>query len=41
VPGNVLLPTTERALAHRLAVEHAEYRVPSLVAAVVRDGELA
>ncbi|MFG1792109.1 serine hydrolase domain-containing protein [Nocardia sp. NPDC049149] len=41
MPGSVLLPTTERALAHRLAVEQATYRVPSLVAAVVRDGQLA
>ncbi|WP_194832920.1 serine hydrolase [Nocardia sp. XZ_19_369] len=36
----MLLPSTERALLHRVAVEQAEYRVPSLIAAVVRDGEL-
>ncbi len=36
---NALLPTTERALSHRLAVEQSQYRVPSLIAAVVRDGE--
>ncbi|WP_225727308.1 MULTISPECIES: serine hydrolase [unclassified Nocardia] len=41
MPGKVLLPTTERALTRRLAMEQAEYRVPSLIAAVVRDGELA
>ncbi|PXX57835.1 CubicO group peptidase (beta-lactamase class C family) [Nocardia tenerifensis] len=41
MPGSTLLPTTARALTRRLAVEQAEYRVPSLVAAVVRDGELA
>lgn len=41
MPGSALLPTTERALTRRLAVEQAEYRVPSLIAAVVRDGELA
>jgi CubicO group peptidase (beta-lactamase class C family) len=40
VSENGLLPTTERALWHRLAVEQSEYRVPSLIAAVVRDGEL-
>ncbi|GAB3106646.1 serine hydrolase domain-containing protein [Streptomyces calidiresistens] len=32
------LPATERALHHRLAVAQAEGRVPSVVAAVVRDG---
>ncbi|MGH3097182.1 MAG: serine hydrolase domain-containing protein [Streptosporangiales bacterium] len=35
-----LLPTTKRALLHRVAVEQAECRVPSLVAGVVRGGEL-
>ncbi len=35
-----LLPVTARALFHRLAVEQSESRIPSLVAAVVRDGEL-
>ncbi|MEU0571107.1 serine hydrolase domain-containing protein [Nonomuraea sp. NPDC005983] len=33
--------TTARALLRRLAVEQAECRVPSLTAAIVRDGELA
>ncbi|WP_217234900.1 serine hydrolase [Streptomyces sp. AC555_RSS877] len=33
-----LLPGTRRALSHRIAVAQAEGRVPSLVAAVVRDG---
>ncbi|MFH9672716.1 serine hydrolase domain-containing protein [Streptomyces sp. NPDC017405] len=33
-----LLPGTERALLHRIAVAQSEGRVPSLVAAVVRDG---
>ena len=32
--------STARALSRRLAVEQAECRVPSLVAAVVREGEL-
>ncbi|MCE7079442.1 serine hydrolase [Streptomyces sp. ST2-7A] len=32
------LPTTERALYHRLAVAQAEGRAPSVIAAVVRDG---
>ncbi|MGV9264849.1 serine hydrolase domain-containing protein [Kitasatospora sp. NPDC003701] len=35
-----LLPTTRRALLHRIAVAQAEGRTPSLVAAVVRDGRL-
>lgn len=35
-----LLPTTERALLHRLAVTQSTNRVPSLIAALVRDGEL-
>ncbi len=34
-----LLPTTRRALRHRLATAQADGRVPSMVAAVVRDGE--
>ena len=34
-----LLPDTERALAHRVAVEQARGRTPSLVAGVVRGGE--
>ena len=33
-----LLPTTRRALLHRIAVAQAEGRAPSLVATVVRDG---
>jgi CubicO group peptidase (beta-lactamase class C family) len=33
-----LLPTTRRALLHRIAVAQTEGRAPSLVAAVVRDG---
>lgn len=33
-----LLTGTQRALAHRIATEQAEHRVPSLVATVVRDG---
>lgn len=35
-----LLPTTRRALLHRVAVAQAEGRTPSLVAAVVRAGHL-
>ncbi|SFB62160.1 CubicO group peptidase, beta-lactamase class C family [Amycolatopsis marina] len=35
-----MLPTTELALLRRLATEQAANRAPSLVAAVVRDGEL-
>lgn len=35
-----LLPATRRALLHRLAVEQAECRAPSLVGGVVRGGEL-
>jgi CubicO group peptidase (beta-lactamase class C family) len=35
----VLLPTTRRALLHRTAVAQAEGRLPSLAAAVMRDGE--
>lgn len=35
-----LLPATSRALLHRVAVEQAQCRVPSLVAGVVRGGEL-
>ncbi|MGW5492658.1 serine hydrolase domain-containing protein [Streptomyces olivaceoviridis] len=34
-----LLPATRRALLHRIAVAQAEGRAPSLVAAVVRDGQ--
>ncbi|NEB78048.1 beta-lactamase family protein [Streptomyces sp. SID14478] len=35
-----LLPSTRRALLHRIAVAQSEGRAPSLVAAVARDGEL-
>ncbi|MEU0003983.1 serine hydrolase domain-containing protein [Streptomyces sp. NPDC006314] len=35
-----LLPGTRRALLHRIAVAQAEGRAPSLVAAVVRDGQV-
>jgi CubicO group peptidase (beta-lactamase class C family) len=35
-----LLPVTARALLHRVATEQAGSRVPSLVGAVIRDGEL-
>ncbi|MET9801910.1 serine hydrolase domain-containing protein [Streptomyces sp. NPDC006368] len=35
-----LLPSTERALLHRIATAQAEGRVPSLVGAVVRDGRV-
>ncbi|WP_269856755.1 serine hydrolase domain-containing protein [Streptomyces sp. RPT161] len=38
VVPQALLPTTRRALLHRLAVGQAEGRTPSLVGAVVRDG---
>ncbi|MFG2680666.1 serine hydrolase domain-containing protein [Streptomyces sp. NPDC048392] len=37
-PQEELLPTTRRALSHRIAVAQAEGRTPSLVAAVVRGG---
>ena len=33
-----LLPSTQRALLRRIAVEQAENRIPSLVAGLVRDG---
>ncbi|MBP0459446.1 serine hydrolase domain-containing protein [Streptomyces montanisoli] len=36
-----LLPATQRALLHRIAVGQAEGRSPSLVAAVARDGRLS
>ncbi|MEU5434030.1 serine hydrolase domain-containing protein [Streptomyces sp. NPDC020719] len=35
-----LLPSTRRALIHRLAVAQSEGRAPSVVAAVVRDGRI-
>lgn len=36
----MLLPTTQRALLHRVAVSQAEGRTPSLIATIVRDGEV-
>lgn len=39
-PPAELLPATRRALFHRIAVGQAEGRAPSLVGAVVRDGQL-
>ncbi|MFE0137492.1 serine hydrolase domain-containing protein [Streptomyces sp. NPDC059037] len=39
-PREELLPTTRRALLHRVATAQAEGRAPSLVASVLRDGEL-
>ncbi|MEU7581788.1 serine hydrolase domain-containing protein [Streptomyces sp. NPDC041068] len=39
-PHEELLPTTRRALLHRIATAQAEGRTPSLVASVARDGEL-
>ncbi|MEU2876027.1 serine hydrolase domain-containing protein [Streptomyces sp. NPDC007070] len=38
-PQDELLPGTRRALLHRIAVAQSEGRAPSLVAAVVRDGQ--
>ncbi|MFI6344873.1 serine hydrolase domain-containing protein [Streptomyces sp. NPDC050560] len=38
-PPEPLLPTTGRALLHRLARAQSEGRAPSVAAAVVRDGE--
>ncbi|WP_330289423.1 serine hydrolase domain-containing protein [Streptomyces sp. NBC_00576] len=38
-PQDELLPGTRRALLHRIAVAQSEGRAPSLVAAVVRNGE--
>lgn len=35
-PFEALLPSTERALLHRVAVAQAEGRAPSLVGAVAR-----
>jgi CubicO group peptidase (beta-lactamase class C family) len=40
MPPNGLLPATERMLLRRVAAEQATGRAPSLVAAVVRDGDL-
>ncbi|WP_329118416.1 serine hydrolase domain-containing protein [Streptomyces sp. NBC_01353] len=39
-PFDVLLPSTERALLHRVAVAQSEGRSPSLVGAVARDGAM-
>ncbi|MEU3184901.1 serine hydrolase domain-containing protein [Streptomyces sp. NPDC006923] len=39
-PCEELLPTTQRALLHRIAVAQAEGRAPSLVAAVAREGRM-
>jgi CubicO group peptidase (beta-lactamase class C family) len=36
-----MLPSTELALLHRLAQDQSTCRVPSIVAAVVREGEIA
>ncbi len=36
-----LLESTRRALTHRVAVSQAEARLPSLVAAIAREGRLA
>ncbi|UUN27977.1 serine hydrolase [Streptomyces sp. FIT100] len=38
-PHEALLPSTERALLHRVATAQAEGRAPSLVGAVARDGQ--
>lgn len=38
MPDPAVLPGTDRALTRRIAVEQAERRAPSLVAAVMRDG---
>ncbi|GGV49602.1 serine hydrolase [Streptomyces longisporoflavus] len=39
-PREELLPATRRSLLHRVATAQAEGRAPSLVASVLRDGEL-
>ncbi|MEE1798587.1 MULTISPECIES: serine hydrolase domain-containing protein [unclassified Streptomyces] len=39
-PWEELLPGTRRALLHRIAVAQAEARVPSVVAAVAREGRM-
>jgi hypothetical protein len=40
-PAGGLLPATVRALTRRVAVGQAEGRTPSLVGAVMRDGDQA
>ena len=40
-PFTELLPATQRALLHRIAVAQAEGRAPSFAAGVVREGHLA
>ncbi len=40
MPAHELMPATERALARRIAVEQRERRLPSVMAAVVRDGQV-
>jgi CubicO group peptidase (beta-lactamase class C family) len=37
----MLLPTTSRALVHRLATAQVEGRAPSMVGAIIREGEAA
>ncbi|MER5463374.1 serine hydrolase domain-containing protein [Streptomyces sp. NPDC002668] len=39
-PSEELLPGTQRALLHRIAVAQSEGRAPSFVAAVAREGDL-
>ncbi|MFF9013201.1 serine hydrolase domain-containing protein [Streptomyces sp. NPDC014870] len=39
-PFEALLPSTERALLHRVAVAQSEGRAPSFVGAVARDGKM-
>ncbi|MFD4198833.1 serine hydrolase, partial [Amycolatopsis thermoflava] len=40
-PSEELLPSTRRALLHRLATAQREGRAPSLAAAVQREGRIA
>jgi CubicO group peptidase (beta-lactamase class C family) len=40
VSSDNLLPVTERALLHRIATEQSAKRVPSMAAAVIRDGRM-
>ena len=39
--SEALLPSTRRALLHRIAIAQSEGRAPSVVAAVLRDGQIA